>query len=544
MANIKISKKIFEKEIGKLDEKLKDRISMFGTPLDKVGIDEIEVEIFPNRPDMLSYQGFKRSFLSFIEKTNGLKEYKIEKPLKDYEVEIESSVKEVRPFVACAIIKELKFDDEKIKELIDLQEKLHLTVGRKRKKLAIGIYPLEKISLPITYKALEPDKIKFVPLESEKEMTGLEILQRHPTGRDYSHLLAGKAKFPIFVDSKGAILSMPPIINSELTGRITTKTNDVFIECSGFDFEVLKKCLNIIVSTLADMGGKIYEMKLKGNYKEITPDLKSEKMKISLERVNKLIGLELTEKELKVLLEKMGHNYNKGEVEVAPWRIDVLHEVDLIEDVTIAYGYENLEAKIPSISTTGGENSEEIIKRKIAEVLVGLGLLEVVNYHLIPKADLISKMGEKVLKDLIEVENSKTEYNVLRQNLTSYMLKNFADNVDSEYPQKIFELGRVFNLVDGKIVEKEKLTIGVSPGNYTDVRQVLDFLIKMLGLEICVKESSVNGIYVEGRVGEIYLGKNKIGEIGEVHPRVLRDWKIKMPVAMLEIDLTEIFKKF
>ncbi len=544
MANIKFSKKLFEKEIGKLDEKMQDRISMFGTPLDKVGAEEMEVEIFPNRPDMLSYHGFKRSFLSFIEETKGLKEYKVEKALKDYEVDIDSSVKDVRPFTVCAIVKGLKFDNDRIKEIVDLQEKIHATVGRKRKKLAIGIYPLEKISLPISYKALEPDRIKFLPLESEKEMTGLEILQRHPTGKEYAHLLAGKAKFPIFVDAKGAILSMPPIINSEMTGRITDKTKDVFIECSGSEMEVLKKCLNIIVCTLADMGGKIYEMKIKGNYKETTPDLKSEKIKVFLENVNKLLGLTLTEKELKTLLEKMGHNYLKGEAEVASWRVDVLHEVDLIEDVAIAYGYENFEAEIPQISTIGKENPEEIIKRKIAEILVGLGLLEVVNYHLIPKADLLAKMGEKADKDIIEVENSKTEYNILRKNLSSYILKNFADNVDSEYPQKIFELGRVFNLVGGKIVESEKLTIGISPGNYTDVRQAFDFLMKMLELEISVRESSVNGIYVDGRVGEIYLGKNKIGEIGEVHPRVLRDWKIKMPVAMLEIDLTEIFKKF
>jgi phenylalanyl-tRNA synthetase beta chain len=338
---------------------------------------------------------------------------------------------------------------------------------------------------------------------------------------------------------------MPPIINSEMTGRITDKTKDVFVECSGFDFDSLKKCLNIIVCTLVDMGGKVYEMKLNGNYKETTPNLKSEKIKISLEHVNKLLGLKLTEKELKTLLEKMGHNYLKNEVEVASWRVDVLHEVDLIEDIAIAYGYENFEAELPRISTTGKENPEEIIKRKIAEILVGLGLLEVSNYHLIPKADLISKIGgEKIDKEIIEVENSKTEYNALRKNLSSYLLKNFADNVDSEYPQKIFELGRVFNLINNKIVESEMLSIGISPGNYTDVRQVLDFLIKMLGLELNIKESSVNGIYVEGRIGEIYLDKNKIGEIGEVHPKVLRDSKIKMPVAMLEIDLTEIFKKF
>src|SRR3989344_3247472 len=230
MANIKLNRKIFEKEIGKLDEKMQDRIAMFGTPLESFNDEEIELEIFPNRPDLLSYHGFKRSFLAFLGKKTGLKKYKLHKPEKNYSVTIDKSVADVRPYTACAIVKELKFNNEKIKEIIDVQEKLHMTIGRKRKKLAIGIYPLEKIKLPITYEAIEPDKIKFIPLETEREMSGLQILQRHPTGRDYAHLLAGKAKFPIFVDAKENILSMPPIINSQLTGKVIEETKDVFVE--------------------------------------------------------------------------------------------------------------------------------------------------------------------------------------------------------------------------------------------------------------------------------------------------------------------------
>jgi phenylalanyl-tRNA synthetase beta chain len=249
MANIKLSKKLFEKEIGRLDEKMQHKIAMFGTPLESITENELELEIFPNRPDLLSYAGFKRSFLSFLGKKTGLKQYKINLPEKDFLVKVDSSVKDIRPYTACAIVKGLKLDDEKIRELIDLQEKLHITIGRKRKKLAIGIYPLDKIKTPITYKALEPDKIKFTPLEMNREMSGLQILQRHPTGRDYAHLLAGKSKFPIFIDSNNQILSMPPIINSQLTGKISTSTKDVFVECSGFNMPILKKCLNIIITT-------------------------------------------------------------------------------------------------------------------------------------------------------------------------------------------------------------------------------------------------------------------------------------------------------
>ncbi len=541
MASVIFSRKKFEKEIGKLDDKMQNRIAMLGTPLEKFDDAEIEIEVFPNRPDLLSYEGFKRAFLGFLGKQKGMKEYKLNKPERDYYVTIDSSVKNVRPYTACAIVKDLKFDDEKIREIVDIQEKLHLTIGRKRKKLAIGIYPLEKIKLPITFKALEPDKIKFIPLESEKEMSGLQILQKHPKGREYSNLLAGKQKFPIFVDADENVLSMPPIINSELTGKITSDTRDVFVECSGFDFPSLEKCLNIIVANLADMGGKIYQMELKENRaSRLTPDLSSEKMKINLSNVNSLLGLNLSEKNIKELIEKMGYNYNKGIVEIPPWRTDILHEVDLIEDIAIAYGYENFVPEIPEISTIGKENEKETAKRKISDILAGLNMLEISNYHLTNKKDQFKKMSSAE-ENFIEVENSKTDYTILRKDLSHYLLKILSENVDSEYPQKIFEVGKIF-LNDSE--EMENLALAVSPSNFTEVRQILEYLFRMLNLEIRISEpDKIPPYFVDGRTAEIKLDNRHIGFLGEVHPKVLKNWKIKMPVALMEINLEDIFKK-
>jgi len=544
MANIKISRKLFEKEIGKLDEKMQDRIAMFGTPLENFDNNEIELEIFPNRPDMLSYQGFKRSFLAFLGKKKGLKKYNLKKPEKDFKIIIDSSVKNIRPYTACAIVKGLKFDDEKIRELIDIQEKLHLTLGRKRKKFGIGIYPLEKIKIPITYKAMEPDKIKFIPLESEREMSGLEILQRHPTGKDYAHLLAGKANFPIFIDDDKQIMSMPPIINSKLTGKITNNTRDVFIECSGFDFELLKKCLNIIVTCLADMGGKVYQMELKYSKKEITPDLTSEKMKLSIENAEKTLGINLTEKQVKILLEKMGYNYNKGEVEIPAWRTDILHEIDLIEDIAIAYGYENFEPEIPKVATIGEESREEIFKRKISEILIGLGLLETSSYHLTTKRDQFEDMGIAEPKTILEVENSKTDYKILRQNLSHILMRILSENKDCEYPQKIFEIGRTFELKNEEIIEKENLACAIAPGNFTEQKQILNTFFKAINLEMKIEETKeVHPYFIDGRCADIFLEEKLIGKIGEIHPRILKNWKIKMPVALFEIRLENIFKK-
>ena len=545
MANVKFNKKTFEKEIGKLDEVMQNKIAMFGTTVEHITENEIEIEVNPNRPDLLSYQGFKRSFLNFLEKTKGLKKYELKKPEKNYEVIVDSSVKEVRPYTVCAIVKKLNLDNEKIKELIDIQEKLHFTVGRKRKKLAIGIYPLEKIKLPITYTALEPDKIKFIPLETTREMSGLEILQRHPTGRDYAHLLAGKSKFPVFIDADKNILSMPPIINSQLTGKITEETKEVFVECSGFDMWILEKCLNIVVTSLAEIGGEIYQMKVGS---KITPDLKTEKRKISLENTNKLLGLNLNEKQIKKFLEKMGYNYSNGEVETPSWRVDILHEVDLIEDIAIAYGYDNFVPEMPQISTIGQENSKEVIKKKISEILSGLNMLEISNYHLTNKKDQFTKMGipEKQEKDFIEVEESKTDYNILRKDLTHYLLKIFSENTDSEYPQRTFETGRVFELNTGKkIIENEKLSAALVPGNFTEMKQVLLHLFNMLGINVVLKEPEKFPLhFIDGRVAEIFFENGQsIGYLGEIHPKILKNWKIKMPMALFEIELDVVFEK-
>ena len=540
MTNITFPRKEFEKQI-KLTEEIIEKISLFGTPLEKINNEEIEIEVFPNRPDLISMQGFLRGFKAFLGKETGLKKYKLNKPEKDYTVKIESSVKEVRPFTACAIVKNLSLNYQKIKEIIDLQEKLHITLGRNRKKAAIGIYPLEKIKLPIHYKALPPDKIKFIPLESDKEMTGYQILQKHPTGKTYAHLLENESHFPIFIDGNNEILSMPPIINSHNTGKITSETKDVFIECSGFSLEILEKTLNIIVTTLAEMNGEIYQMNLEyGSKRIITPSLAPEKIHINLDNVNKLLGLELNEKDLEKLLPKMGYDYKNKTVLIPAWRTDILHEVDIIEDIAIAYGYNNLSAEKPNISTTGEESPQEKIKEKISDLLIGLGMIEIKTYHLIKEEE--TKLIK--LKEKIEVENSKTEYKKLRPNLLIPILRILSENKDRDYPQKIFEIGTVFSRDDKQetgIAENENLIIAQSPANFTELKQILTYLSQFLEIKIQIREHTHENL-IDGRTAAITLNNKIIGYFGELHPETLRDFGIKIPVAVLEISLDEIFE--
>ena len=545
MAIVSIPKKEIEK-IAKINESLIEKINLMGTPVETVKEDCIEIEVLPNRPDLLSSQGFLRAFSSYMGKEPKLKKYQVNAPEKDFKVKIDKSLKSIRPFTACAIVKNLKFDDEKIKEIIDLQEKIHSSLGRNRKKIAIGIYPLEKIKLPIRFEARKPEDIKFIPLETNREMNGRQILSGHPTGRDYAHLLEGQDKFPVFVDANNEILSMPPIINSHKTGKITENTKEVFIECSGFDFRILKKTLNIIVTTFADMGGKIYAMELDYGKKEITPDLSPEKMTFSVDNFNKLIGLELKEKDLEKLLVKMGYEYKSGKVLVPAWRTDVIHEVDIIEDAAIAYGYDNLSPEIPKVSTIGEQSSEEKIKSKIAEILLGLEMTEISTYHMIKEDEAkIFKLDEK---EKIELENSKTEYKILRNNLMIPALRILAENKDNEYPQKIFEIGTAFNIDETKkeesgIKETENLCICMAnlQSNFTDIKQVLDYLARMTNIEYKLEEAE-NSFFIKGRCAKIIVNKNEIGHMGEISPQILENLKIKMPICALEINLEQLYQ--
>ncbi len=565
MTILTLNKKELEKQIGKIDEKIEERITMLGPTVETSDENEISMEIFPNRPDLLSLQGISRAMLAFLSKKPGLKTYKVETPLENYEVIIEKSVKKVRPFTACAIVKGLKLDDSKIKEIIDIQEKLHLTIGRKRKKIAIGIYPLEKIKLPIRFLGKKPEDIKFQPLEFPRELTGKQILSQHPAGKDYADLLKDAEVFPIFQDENKNILSMPPIINSQLTGKINEKTTDVFIECSGFNLSWLKKTLNIIVCALADMGGKIYSMKIKDSEKFTSPNLEPERLKFSIETINKNLGLNLSEKEIKKLLEKMGINYesekNNSYALIPAYRADILHEIDLVEEVALAYGYENFESELPKtsksfdfdshqksmiseISTIGEENKLAIFKRKIANILAGLGLLETSSFHISTKEKQFNAINKNA-DDIIELIDSKTENNILRTSLLAQSINILSQNSDAEYPQKIFELGRVFESDDEtetQIKERESLCISLcdEKANFTNIKQVLDYLAKMLDIKYTIKETE-DSSFIKGRAGKIIIEKqnqnHEIGIIGEIAPIILKNNKIKMPVASLEIDV-------
>jgi phenylalanyl-tRNA synthetase beta chain len=503
----------------------------------------ITVEVFPNRPDMLSVQGFARALSSFIGHRTGLREYKAT-PSHE-KVIIEKAVQSVRPYTSCAIVRGMKFDDEKIKEVIDVQEKLHITYGRNRKKVAIGIYPFEKIKTPIRFTAMKPKDIVFRPLDMDREMTALEILEHHPAGQAYGHLLQGNKMFPVFLDANDNVLSVPPIINSEETGRIIEETTDIFIECSGFEYELLSKCLNMILTALSDMGGKVYSMQLEYPDKTITtPDFEPSEFAVDLGYINKRLGLELNETEFHILLERMGYGYKNGKVLVPCYRADILHQIDIAEDIAIAHGYENFEEIIPNVATIAQESPKEVLKNKVAELLVGLGYQECATYNL-SNEEHQSKMMSAPIKPLMLANAVSLEYNVLRAWLLPSLMEVLKHNSHYEYSQKLFTFGISFfkdSAPDTGVGEKASLAIVSSheKADYTEVRQAVEYLLKAFGLEGAVEEHD-HPSFIPGRASRILIDGKEIAMLGELAPQVLKNWSLEMPTVGIELSIEELF---
>lgn len=556
MATVTLNRKTVENLIGKnvTRQELEHSISYLGTDLESVGDSEIVVEIFPNRPDLLSEQGLGRALAGYLGKHTGLADYPIKK--SDAKVIIDDSVKEVRPWTACAIVEGLSFTQEHIRQVIQMQEKLHMTFGRNRKKVAIGIYPLDKITWPVQFVGKKPKEVTFLPLESSREMDGLQILSQHPTGREYGHLLEGHAVFPFFIDAAGKVLSMPPIINSHDVGKIEASTKDVFIECSGANRVALEQCLNIIVTALADMGGAIKSVEVSHKHgtktvKRNLPNLTPATMTVTVDAVNERLGLALDAKAISKLLERMRYGATistakKIAVQIPAYRTDILHPVDLIEDIAIAYGYDQFVPVIPERGTIGQESRNDIIARKASELLVGLGITEVNSFVISPSASQSEKVSLSP-DTLIMLKNPSTsEYDCLRSWLIPSLLDTLFLNKRHEYPQNIFLSGRCAKKAQKGTghIEEEHLGVTLCSDSvtFTDIKQTLDYLFNQLGLEYSLKPASMP-TFLDGRCASIHIDGQHVGLIGEIHPKVLENFSLTMPVAAFDITMDSLVER-
>lgn len=546
MPTIEVSHKdlcnLIEKKIT--IEELKEAIQYAKGEISAVDGDLLKVDIKDsNRPDLWSAEGIAREIKGRFA-AKGCPKYEVKK--SNVVVNVDKKNKYVRPYTVCAVVKNLKITPDVLSQIIQLQEKIHTTFGRNRKEIAMGIYDLKRIKPPIRFTTVKPEGIKFVPLDFEEEMTPREILEKHPKGKEFGHLLAGYKEYPIFIDSADEVLSIPPIINSNYTGKVTEETENAFIECSGFDFKFLIPALNVVVTALADRKAEIESVKVVYPDKVmITPDLTPKKTFVYVDYVNKISGLSLTGKDVCKLLEQANYDAkSKGrkiELFYPAYRQDIMHPRDVVEDVIISFGYDKIEPEPIGYKTVGKINKLEVLTETVIEKMVGLGSQEILSYTLTNKDNLFRRMNLKEER-IVEIENPVSlNWNVFRNWLLPSLMEFYSNNQHVEYPQRIFEVGDVV-LIDKKQetgtkdVRKLAAAITDSKASYDDIAAVLDAFLSSFKISYKLRRWR-HGSFIEGRVAEVFVRNKPIGFIGEIHPSVLKNWKLEMPVAAFEISL-------
>lgn len=518
-------------------QQLIDTLAMFGTPVDDVEGPILKIEVNPNRPDMLSAEGIARAIKHFVGRAPKLY------PAFSPSIEVKVDKVPVRPHAVFAVLRKVAMSDPMIKSIMQLQEKLHVTHGRKRRKVAIGIHDLSKVKPPFRYAALKPNDITFVPLQCTKEMTGKEILQNIPKGSEYGYIIENAEKWPVVMDSLNRVMALPPIINSELT-KLTPETTDLFIDVTGTDLNAVNKALNIMVTALADRGAKIEQVVSKGAFNSITPDLIPKVMKIDLDYCRKILGIDIDIVDAASLLARMGHFVKPSdplEVQIPPYRTDILHPFDLVEEIAIAYGYGNFDPQLPKVPTTGLSNKLEDFADQVRTIMIGLGFTETFTFVMSNPERLFIKMNQAQRK-VAEVVNPKTiEYTLMRDQIVPSLMEILQNNKPSGYPQMFFEAGDVVVLDDGYETGARNTyrlagVIAHAKANFTEIKSVVEALLRSMGVEPKFMPED-NPSFIPGR-----CAKFDGGYFGEIHPKVISNWGLEVPVAAFKLDLEKFFK--
>jgi phenylalanyl-tRNA synthetase beta chain len=574
----------------KSDDELKD--DLFGLGIEFEGeTDEgaFQLEFEPDRLDRLSVEGVARSLRYQYGDARGV--HVPDTTDADWTIEVDESVPDERPYVTGAVVRGLDLDEGILDSLIQLQEKLHATMGRKRAKGAIGIHDLTMLKgraagdeggNVVTYRGVEPDGDRFVPLDSDAEMTPADVLTEHPTGETYADLVADHDRYPAIYDDLG-LFSFPPVINGRRT-EVTTDSRDLFVELTGTDQWTIDKMCTIVCYALAARGGQIEEVTVSYPDREVTrPDLATTEKTVDHDRVETTLGVDLDADDVVDLCERSGLDADPktvGDDEIAydvtvpPYRVDVLHPVDIVDDVGRAYGFNQLVPRYPDVSTVGGRTERSRREEAVRTRLVGLGFEDLLNFHLTSEAQNFERMGlpdpgrdyEGVPESDLPTplahrgtdatdalgagvpatieEPYSEDFTVVRTWALPSVLAVLENNTHRAYPQDLSEVGfaaQVDESLNTKVAERRTVAGAVArhDASYEDAKARLQALCRTFDAELETPPAE-HPTFIDGRTAAVVVDGERAGVIGEVHPAVLVEHDVEVPVAAFEFDLSAL----
>jgi len=572
------------------DEALKDDLFNLGLEFEGESEDGgFELEFAPDRLDRLSVEGIARSLRYQYGDDRGV--YVPSTNDAEWTIEVDGTPEE-RPYVTGAVVRGLDLDEDSLDSLIQLQEKLHATMGRKRAKGAIGVHDLtmlkggsassgdqteaerddarvssgEGAEKSIRYTGIDPEGEEFVPLEGDAAMTPAEVLSEHHIGVEYADLVAGLDTVPAIYDSVG-LFSFPPVINGKRT-EVTADSRDLFIEMTGTDQWTIDHMLNIVCYALDARGGRVEEVNVEyaddapGEYSGrsfVRPDFQTKTKTVAHDRIETILGVELDERDVADLAERSGLDASRAdpdgneeieayEIEIPPYRVDALHPIDVIDDLGRAYGFNTLEPRYPDVSTVGGRHDRSKLERATRDVLVGLGFEDLLNFYMISEAHNYERLNVSQDSDVVGGGEAVTiqepyseDYTMLRSWALPSIMLVLENNTHRSYPQDLAEIGlaaEVDESTNTNVAEHRTVAAAVArhDASYEDAKARLQAIAANFDKELTTPPTE-HPTFIDGRTAAVELDGEAVGVIGEVHPEVLVEHDLEVPVAAFEFRL-------
>lgn len=519
------------------------------------------IDIPANRYDLLCLEGIARALLIFKGKIPSPR-YLATTPDALQTITVLPDTARVRPFVVAAILRNLRFTKDSYNSFIDLQDKLHQNIGRKRSLVSIGTHDLDTIEGPFRYDARAPEDIRFVPLNDTVERTAKELMELYAKDshlRHYLHILRDKPVYPVILDKNDTVLSLPPIINGNHS-KITLDTKNVFIEVTSTDLHKSKVALDTLVTMFSQYCATPFvaekvQVVMPDGTTSVHPELKYWEMDLKASQANKFLGIEKSESELARLLTRMGLGAREGgggtlRVEIPPTRHDVLHVADLLEDVAVSVGYDHIPRHLPPTATVARQFPLNKLTEQLRSELAQAGFTEALTFALCSKLDISDRIlkpeGDKIA---VHISNPKTlEFQVARTTLLPGLLKTVHANKNMPLPLKLFEVQDVV-LRDtdsevGAINRRHVCAIhyGKTPG-FEAVHGLLDRVMQLLEVsfghgddQYHIRQAKDESFF-PGRCAEVVARGSVVGRLGVLHPDVITGFDLALPCAALEINL-------
>jgi len=516
---------------------------------------EIRIELQDtNRPDLWCVEGIARQLRSVLSGKQTPYAFFNSKGRAKRRIQVLQGMETVRPFVAACAASGYEMSELALEQCIQTQEKLADTFGRKRETVSIGIYRLTSIKFPVTYGLVKPQEARFTPLGFEEKMTLGEILTLHPKGLEFAGILAGHDRLPLLWDSDGQVLSFPPIINSRELGEVQVGDTDLLVEVTGTDLTMVVLALNIFATNLADRGATIEPVDISYPYETPygitikTPLDMGRSHRISLHAVEQALGIPLKAESVGEALASYGYQVKTTRqtlsVKLPPYRNDLMHVMDVAEDVAITRGYDSFTPIMPQSFTVGGLTPQETISDQIRDLMVGFGFQEIFSNILASRQEWIDRMriSGTVYERLVEVDNVMSlSYSCLRPSILPCLLRVEALSPRSFYPHLLFEIGEVARMDLAANLGSRTLmsvaAINAHPeANFSEIHSYLDLLMYYMAWDYELEPGN-HPSFLDGRAGQIRLRGEPIGFIGEFHPEVLEAWQINMPTSGFEFQI-------